>query len=43
MTSRRCSVGDMSGEYADHSNTLTLLASRRFCTILAVWGLASSC
>ena len=27
MSSRKCSVGDMSGEHAGHGNTLTSVAS----------------
>ena len=42
MTSHKCSIGDMSGELGGHGNTLSLLASRTFCTILAVLGLALS-
>ena len=29
-----------SGEHAGHGNTLTMSASAKVCTILAVWGLA---
>ena len=42
MTSHRCSVRDVSSEYAGHGNMLMLLAPRKFCMILAVWDLALS-
>ena len=34
-----CSIEDMFGKHSNQGNTLMLLATRTFCTILAVWDL----
>ncbi len=41
--SQTCSMGDMSGEYADHARTGMFSASRNCVQILATWGRALSC
>ncbi len=38
--SQKCSMGDMSGEYAGHARTGMFSASRNCIQILATWGLA---
>ncbi len=41
--SQKCSMGDMSGEYAGHARTGMFSASRNCVQILATWGRALSC
>ena len=41
--SQTCSMGDVSGEYADHRRTGTFSASRNCVQILATWVCALSC
>ena len=41
--SHKCSIGDMSGEYAGQGRTLTPCSPRNAMVILAVWGRALSC
>ncbi len=41
--SQTCSLGDMSGEYAEHARTGMFSASRKCVQILATWGRALSC